>query len=784
MPDPASFNETTSGPSGAPPPAGDYSAPTTPLSSPSSRFLRRALDQLLQIGPYHIVELIGEGGMGTVYLAERREPVRMRVALKVIKPGMDTREVVARFDAERQALALMNHPNIARVFDAGATADGRPYFVMEFIAGIPITQYCDRNRLTNTERLGLFGQVCQAVQHAHEKGIIHRDIKPSNVLVCMQNGKPVPKIIDFGVAKATQQRLTDETMYTFHGQLIGTIEYMSPEQAEMSNIEIDPRSDVYSLGVVLYELIVGALPFDPNTLRQAGVGEIQRIIREVDPPKPSTRLSTLGDKTGDVASHRRLDVRTLARELRGDLDWITMKALEKDPGRRYATAAALGEDVARYLHHEPVLARPPSVAYKLHKFIRRHRVSVALAALLVIAIVSTTALYVTRQQTASFEEMVKLAQTLLAEGKKAEAESVLARAVEQITKPTIALGAPALAQPPAAGSGRAELEAKLSAIIRLLQLGDSAEAARQIQDVLAVDPRNFTALSNYAVLKRAEFETNGDLRVLDDALAKLDQASQIEPRRPEPWNIRGVLLRHLGRLPESLAAFEKAIAIDPGYSPSYVSIANTLALLGDWQGAERNLLIAAGIPPDPTDSRPWQRWHNLAALQLALDKPAALAAIDKALAARDGRNPHNWLLKARAHLLLKSALDPAKARDAAVRADEDPDHSPPRTRRIIALAALRLGDWEAAVKAATEAVDRKDPQPAYANLILAIAHAKSGRADDCRRHLRIAEATWPKDLAAQPLEMKATIENGLLWIDTLRELHALRAEADAAAASP
>lgn len=344
-----------------------------------------------QVGPFKILEVLGEGGMGTVYLAEQEHPVRRRVALKIIKIGMDTSEVVARFEAERQALALMNHPNIPKVFEAGATEQGRPYFVMEHVPGLPITEYCDKHRLTTRERLELLIQVCGAVQHAHQKAVIHRDVKPSNILVTVQDGKPVPKIIDFGVAKAIQQRLTERTLFTEQGRLIGTPEYMSPEQAEMTALDVDTRTDIYSMGVILYELLVGALPFDPTTLRKGGFAEIQRIIREQEPQKPSTKLSSLGDASAIVAEGRHTDRSSLVKQLRGDLDWITLKAMEKDRTRRYASAAALAEDIARHLRHEPVLAGPPNAAYRVRKFVRRNRGAVAAAGAIALILIGATA---------------------------------------------------------------------------------------------------------------------------------------------------------------------------------------------------------------------------------------------------------------------------------------------------------------------------------------------------------------------------------------------------------
>lgn len=391
------------------------------------------------IGPFKILQLIGEGGFGSVFLAQQEEPVQRRVALKIIKLGMDTRQVVARFEQERQALAMMDHPSIARVLDAGATATGRPYFVMELVKGDPIVEYCDKNNLSIRERLALFAQVCAAVQHAHTKGIIHRDLKPSNILVSMQDGAPNPKVIDFGIAKATSAQLTDKTIFTEQRQLIGTPEYMSPEQAEGS-MDIDTRTDVYSLGVLLYELLTGTTPFTTKELRSVAQMEIQRIIREVDPPIPSTRISRNSDTIVAVAAKRQMEPRRLGTAIRGELDWIVMKAMEKDRQRRYETANGFAADIRRYLAGEAVVAAPASASYRVRKFVKRHRVMVFAGSVVGIALVlgvvgTSVGLWEANRQRGLAEASAALAKEEAARATKAEsvAQSRLAESEATVT---------------------------------------------------------------------------------------------------------------------------------------------------------------------------------------------------------------------------------------------------------------------------------------------------------------------------------------------------------------
>jgi serine/threonine protein kinase len=567
------------------------------------------------IGPYKLLQRIGEGGFGVVYLAAQEAPVQRRVALKIIKPGMDTAQVVARFESERQALALMDHPSIAKVLDAGATGSGHPYFVMELVKGVPITDYCDTHRLPPEDRLKLFVDVCHAIQHAHHKGIIHRDIKPSNVLVASDDGRPVVKVIDFGVAKATVQRLTERTLFTAYGQMIGTPIYMSPEQAEMSGLDIDTRSDVYSLGVLFYELLTGTTPLEAERVREAGYAEMQRMIREHEPPRPSTRLSSLGDSATAIAGSRGLDVKRLVQLLSGDLDWIAMKALEKDRNRRYDTPGALAQDVERYLRQEAILARPPSTSYRFRKFVQRNRASVATAILIAGALVAGAALATWQAVRATRAEdqalqAAKAARTSAEAEKKAKDEAVAA--------------------------GRAEKKAKEEALARESETRSVLDFV-QTCILAAPRPKGFTGGLGKSVTLREALQSS--LRFLKSAFPN---QPLIEARLRLSI---GESFWHLKDLPTAIEQEEAARALYTRYAgPENFRTLSSMAVLAncyDWVGRRdealklrEQVLAVERRTLGPDDRYTIQAQNNLAASYLVVGRQNEGLALLKDVLAR------------------------------------------------------------------------------------------------------------------------------------------------------
>jgi len=627
------------------------------------------------IGRYKLLERIGEGGMAVVYMAEQTEPIRRKVALKIIKLGMDTRQVIARFEAERQALALMDHPNIAKVLDAGATETGRPYFVMELVQGVSITEYCDKNNLSTKDRLALFLQVCNAVQHAHQKGIIHRDIKPSNVMVTHHDGKPVPKVIDFGIAKATSQRLTEKTLFTRYAHIIGTPAYMSPEQAELSDLDIDTRSDIYSLGVLLYELLTGTTPFSEEELRKAGYIEMQRIIREQEPAKPSTKLSTLGETASDIAKCRSSTPDLLRKAVRGDLDWIVMKSLEKDRARRYETPNSLASDILRHLEHEPVLARGPSTTYRLQKLLRRHR-SQAIAGLATALVVGGAVIVLS---------MWNRDRLQLAEAEGFRHRGILSQAREQYARADREAALETIK--PILHSRHVGAEAQLLQAGILVDNRRSEEAAVMLGDLLNDRPE--IAGAAHALLARILWESESPnaeklkeieehhrqaeallpetaeayfLRAMTaitvkEQLASLDKALQLDPshyesrrlraftyyasrkydrlrddalamtilrpRDPLGHSLRAVSFRELGKYDEAIAEYDRAIALTPEEDPQYTELSSqrceVFLRMGDYERVIAEARESLKLSPD----KPVFQYYSFCAL-------TALGEYDKA----------------------------------------------------------------------------------------------------------------------------------------------------------
>jgi serine/threonine protein kinase len=533
---------------GEPDPAAEGLEDTFGLVPDSTSASPNETQSARRIGPYRLLQLVGEGGMGEVWLAEQVEPIRRKVAIKVIKVGMDTKQVVARFESERQALALMDHAAIAKIFDGGSTLEGRPYFVMEYVAGVSITDHCDEHKLSTPQRLELFAEVCAGVQHAHQKAIIHRDLKPSNVLVSLVDGKAQPKIIDFGIAKATGYRLTEKTLFTELGAVIGTPEYMSPEQADLTNQDIDTRTDVYSLGVILYQLLTGELPFASKDLRASSYAELRRKLKDQEPPKPSTRLKTLGDGLTDTAKNRNTDSVSLQRQLKGDLDAIVMKALEKERARRYGSPAELAADIRRHLGHEPVLARPSSQGYRLQTYVRRHRLGVAVTTGLVLVLVGFAV------------AMALQLKRIAAERDRANAW--VEHAKEFAGKPQ---HDHSMMRGTLAPADAKTLDALLWKARELLNHGDFVAAEQLLRDTLVlahrmVNSESFMTLWARNLLAEALMEQ----RRLDEAEALLREtqpiAQRVGPDFVSHWtsvNLARVLVRH-SRLDEALSVLRQA----------------------------------------------------------------------------------------------------------------------------------------------------------------------------------------------------------------------------------
>jgi tetratricopeptide (TPR) repeat protein len=613
------------------------------------------------IGPYKLLEQIGEGGFGVVFMAEQQQPIRRQVALKVLKPGMDSRQVIARFEAERQALALMDHPHIAKVLDGGATAAGRPYFVMELVRGIPITDFCDQSQLPVRQRLALFAGVCQAVQHAHQKGIIHRDLKPSNVLVTLQDGEPLVKVIDFGIAKALGQQLTDKTLFTGVSQMIGTPLYMSPEQAALSNVDVDTRSDVYSLGVLLYELLTGTTPFPRERLQQGGYDEMRRIIREEEPPRPSTRLSTLGQAATTVTAQRQSDPKRLSQLLRGELDWIVMKALEKERNRRYETASAFAADVQRYLADEPVQACPPSACYRLRKYARRNRARLAVAAcgLVVVVVLAGGAGWFVWQKVVQRAETegrvttaLSQAEAFLQEGDRQTDHPERWQAAARLSREALKKAEELLAADPAMAAladrvqqareavGAAESDSRLLVELERIRLEQAAvDVVENRYDWARAAPLYAKLLGDYGVdlakPEAAAARVRGS-RLREALLAALAEWQHVSPNRAERQRVADVyqlalpadslrprLLASIQRGDlEGLEKLTQETSFEKLPAASLVMLAQESASRRQWVAAER--LLRAGL-----EQRPGDFWlnHELGMLFKKQQPPRAEEAV-------------------------------------------------------------------------------------------------------------------------------------------------------------
>ncbi|HJQ98537.1 MAG TPA: serine/threonine-protein kinase [Candidatus Polarisedimenticolaceae bacterium] len=647
-----------------------------------------------EVAGYRLIRKLGEGGMGVVWEAEQEHPVRRKVALKLVKTGVESERILGRFEAERQALAVMSHENIARVFDAGTTSDGRPYFVMEHVEGVPIDAYCDRERLDMRARLDLVLQLCDGVQHAHQKGIIHRDLKPSNVLVTLQGDRPVVKIIDFGIAKAIESPLMERTQFTEYGMVVGTPEYMSPEQAEGNPNAVDTRTDLYAIGVTLYQLLTGALPFDSRELRRAAFAEMMRVIREETPPRPSTRVGTLGETTEEIATNRRTRPPALVRELKGDLDWITMKALEKEPHRRYAAVSDLAADLKRHLANQPVAAGPPSAAYKMRKFVKRHTVGVAASLALLVALVlgaigttvgmvrAVRAEGVARREAATSQRVAdflvgvfKVSEPNEARGRSVTAWELLQNAMTKIRGD--------LKEEPAV---KARLMETMGLALRSLGLyGDSKGLLQDSLDIRRGLPDgskkdlagNMSSLAGTLILAG---DYKGAVPVLEEARSIQDQAlAPADPERARVLNNLGSAYARLGDTDKALTSQLEALAIrEKAFGKDSVEIAGTLVNLGNlyrtmkrYDDAQAVLGRALAIREKNLDPKHPDIASVLVTLGLVEVETGhgqeAVAHLERALALREGVLPPEHTDLARTHNALARALASVKRGDEARR---------------------------------------------------------------------------------------------------------------------